>query len=77
MEEINSESENYQHRQFDQLVTIKLVVNKYENYFEELGIEDNPTFEPYYKDDRNGQLPDPPPEELDPTPEVGYNFIIT
>ena len=40
--------------------------------FEELGMEENPTYDLYKNDDEDGWIPKPPAIELERTPEAGY-----
>ena len=77
MEYIDRGYETYQRRKLYQFVTIKLVADASSNDFEELGIEDTQTCESYDDNDWDGQLPKLPPEDLDPAPKSGNNYVNT
>jgi hypothetical protein len=66
-------------KHFDETIEVKLGPKASIDIddFKDLGIAESTILEKYEDDDHDGHMPDPPAEELEPTPEVGDNYVNT
>ena len=76
-EELASPTEQDAQTTFDESIERALGPETKVDDFKELNIEDTPIFDKYEDDDEGGRMPDPPAKELEPTPEIGDNYINT
>ena len=76
-EELASPTEQAARTMFDESIGRTLGPETKVDDFEELDVEDTPTFDRYEDDSEEGQMPEPQAEELEPTPEVGDNYVNT